>query len=61
MRARTWILVVSAAAVIAVLGAVGLAPIASGSREQVFEIPQGHLGATHGRATKLRLCRTTSI
>jgi hypothetical protein len=27
--------------VIAVLGAVGLAPIASGSREQVFEIPQG--------------------
>ena len=41
MRARTWILVVSAAAVIAVLGAVGLAPIASGSREQVFEIPRG--------------------
>ena len=41
MRARTWILVVSAAAVIAVLGAVGLAPIASGSHEQVFEIPHG--------------------
>jgi hypothetical protein len=41
VRARTWILVVSAAGVIAVLGAVGLAPVASGSHEQVFEIPQG--------------------
>jgi hypothetical protein len=41
VRARTWILVVSAAGVIAVLGAVGLAPIASGSHEQVFEIPHG--------------------
>jgi hypothetical protein len=41
VRARTWILVVSAAGVIAVLGAVGLAPVASGSHEQVFEIPPG--------------------
>jgi hypothetical protein len=41
VRALTWVLVVSATMAIAVLGAVGLAPIASGSREQVFEIPQG--------------------
>jgi hypothetical protein len=41
VRARTWVLVVSAAVMIAVLGGVGLTPIASGSREQVFEIPQG--------------------
>ena len=41
MRTRTWLLVVSAAAIIAVLGGVGLTPIASGSRAQVFEIPRG--------------------
>jgi hypothetical protein len=41
VRTRTWILFVSAAVVIAVLGGVGLAPIACGSHEQVFEIPQG--------------------
>ena len=41
MRARTWILVVSAAVVLAVVGGVGLIPIASGSRTEVFEIPRG--------------------
>lgn len=41
MRARSWILVVTAAAIIAVLGGVGLTPIGSGSRAQVFEIPRG--------------------
>jgi hypothetical protein len=41
VRARTWVLVVSAAVMIAVLGGVGLTPIASGPREQVFEIPRG--------------------
>ena len=41
MRARTWVLVVSAAVLLAVLGGVGLTPIASGSREQIFEIPRG--------------------
>jgi hypothetical protein len=39
VRARTWVLVVSA--MIAVLGAVAWVPIPAGSRERVFEIPPG--------------------
>lgn len=41
MRARTWILVVSAAVMLAVLGGVGLTPITAESHTQVFEIPHG--------------------
>jgi hypothetical protein len=41
VRARTWILVVFAATIIAVLGSVAMLPINSRSREQVFEIPKG--------------------
>jgi hypothetical protein len=41
VRARTWILVVFAATMIAVLGSVAMLPINPGSREQVFEIPKG--------------------
>lgn len=41
MRARKWVLVVSAAVMIAVLGTVALLPLPSGSRERVFEIPPG--------------------
>ena len=41
MRARKWILLVPAAVMLAILGGVGLSPIASGSRDQIFEIPRG--------------------
>ena len=40
MRTRTWILV-AFAAVIAVLAGVAVTPLSAGSREQVFEIPNG--------------------
>ena len=40
MRTRTWILA-AFAAVIAVLAGVAVTPISAGSREQVFEIPNG--------------------
>ncbi len=41
MRARTWILACCAGALIVVLGRLALLPIAAGTRERVFEIPQG--------------------
>lgn len=41
MRTRTWILLASAAVMIAILAWIAVTPISVGSREQVFEIPNG--------------------
>ena len=41
MRTRTWILVASAAVMTAILAWIAVTPVSAGSREQVFEIPNG--------------------
>ena len=41
MRTRTWILLASAAVMIVILAWIAVTPISVGSREQVFEIPNG--------------------
>ena len=41
MRTTTWILVASAAVMTAILAWIAVTPVSAGSREQVFEIPNG--------------------